>query len=92
MCQSVPALAGQRRAAAAFPQPLRVAHSLVAVLAYADKVTLPVAVCIRIPDIQCKLWRAAHMVDMVHQLCPSVTPALLAQLAFVLVHVQYLVR
>ena len=63
-----------------------------AVLAYADKVALPVAVCIRIPDIQRKLWRAAHMVDMVHQFCPPVTPALLAQLAFVLVHVQYLVR
>ena len=78
MCQSVPALAGQRRAAAAFPQPLRVAHSLVAVFAYADKVALPVAVCIRVPDIQRKLWRAAHMVDMVHQLCPPVTPTLFA--------------
>lgn len=91
MCRSVPALAGQRRAAA-FPQPFRVADSLVAVLAYADKVALPVAVCIRVPDIQRKLWRAAHMVDMVHQLCPPVTPALLAQLTFVLVHVQHLVR
>ena len=92
MYQSVPAFAGQRRAAAAFPQPLRVAHSLVAVLAYADKVALLVAVCIRVPDIQCQLWRAAHMVDMVHQLCPPVAPVLLAQLAFMPVHVHHLVR
>ena len=91
MCRSIPALAGQRRAAAAFPQPLRVANSLVAVLAHADKVALLVAVCIRVPDIQRQLWRTAHMVDMVHQLCPPVTPAFLAQLALMLVHVQYLV-
>ena len=62
-----------------------------AVLAYTDKVSLPVAVCIRVPDIQRKLRRAAHMVDMVHQLCPPITPALFAQMAFVLVHVQHLV-
>lgn len=82
----------QRRTAAAFPQPLRVAHSFVAVLAYADKVALLIAVCIRVPDIQRQLGSTAHMVDMVHKLRPPVTPALLAQLALMLVHVQHLVR
>lgn len=92
MYLSIPALPGQRCAAAAFPQSLRVTNCFVAVLAYADKVALPVAICIRVPDIQRKLWRAAHMVDMVHQLRPPVTSALLAQLALMLVHVQHLVR
>ena len=62
---------------------------LVAVLAYTDKVALPIAVCICIPDVQRPFRCIFHMVDMVDQVGAPVSPALLADLALVLVHVQH---
>ena len=68
------------------------ADRLVAVLAYTDKIALPVAVCICIPDVQ-RLFRCVlDMVDMVDQVGAPVSPALLADLALVLVHVQHIMR
>lgn len=63
---------------------------LMAVLAYTDKVALPVAVCICIPDVQRPFRCVLDMVDMMDQVGAPVSPALLADLALVLVHVQNL--
>lgn len=68
------------------------ADRLVAVLAYADKVAPPVAVCIYIPDVQRPFRCVLDMVDMMDQVGAPVSPALLADLALVLVHVQHLMR
>lgn len=68
------------------------ADRLMAVLAYTDKVALPVAVCICIPDVQCPFRCVLNMVDMMDQVGAPVSPTLLADLALVLVHVQHLMR
>ena len=56
------------------------ADRLVAVLAYTDKVALPVAVCICIPDVQRPFRCILDMVDVMDQVCAPVSPALLADL------------
>ena len=63
---------------------------LMAVLAYTNKVALPVSVCICIPDVQCLFRCVLDMVDMMYQVRAPVSSALLADLALVLVHVQYI--
>ena len=68
------------------------ADRLVAVLAYTDKVALPVAVCICIPDVQRPFRCVLHMVDVMDQVCAPVSPALLADLALMFVHVKNLMR
>ena len=90
--RSVPALARQRRSAFASAHPLRMADRLVAVLAYTDKVALPVSVCICIPDVQRPFRCVLDMVDVMDQVGAPVSTALLADLALVLVHVQHLMR
>ena len=68
------------------------ANRLMAVLAYTDKVALPVAVCICIPDVQRPFRCILNMVDMMDQVGAPVSPALLADLALVLVHIQHFMR
>ena len=68
-------------------QPLRVADCLVAVFTHTDKVALLAAAGVLIPDIKRLVRRILDVVDMVHKVSATVSPALLAYLALVLVHV-----
>ena len=89
---SVPPLPGQRWFALVSAQSLRMTDRLVAIFAYTNKVSLVVSVGVLIPDVQ-RLFRCIlDVVDMMDQLGASISAALFANLALVLVHLHYTMR
>ena len=79
-------LGGQRRPKGCLVHPLRVTHGLVTVPADAHQVPPLLSLSIRVPDIQGQRRRPAQMVDVMHQIRPAVTAAVLADQALVVVH------
>lgn len=89
---SVPPLPGQRCFALVSAQTLRMTDRLVAIFAYTNKVSLVVAVGVLIPDVQRLVRCILNMIDVMDQLGASISAALFADLALVLVHLHHTMR
>lgn len=89
---SVPPLPGQRCFALVSAQTLRMTDRLVTILAHTDKIALVFAVGVLIPNVQRLVRCILNMIDVMDQLGPSISTALFADLALVLVHLHHTMR
>lgn len=87
--RSIPPFFGRKMWPLWLAHPFRMANCLVAAFANADEITFMLSLGICVVNIQRQLWPSLDVVDMMHQVSPSIPPVGFADLAFVPVRLEY---
>ena len=82
---SIPPLLGGKVWCCWLTHPLRMANRLMAALADADQVALTLPFRIRVVNIQSQIRPALHMIDMVDQLCTTISALGFTDLALMVI-------